>query len=123
MTTSNATALATRYLAAWNEADPTRRRALVAEAFSEDARYLDPLMQGQGHDGVAAMIGGAQAHFPGLRFTLHGTPDAHNDRLRFSWALGPEGAAPVARGTDFCTLAADGRLQNVTGFLDLVPGG
>lgn len=119
--TPAASEIATRYLAAWNETDAKRRLARVSEAFAEDAQYLDPLMRGQGHAGLADMIGAAQAHFPGLRFSLHGTPEAHNGRLRFSWALGPEGAAPVARGTDFCTLHADGRLHSVTGFVDQAP--
>ncbi|HSV51882.1 MAG TPA: nuclear transport factor 2 family protein [Burkholderiaceae bacterium] len=119
---ANATQVAQRYLAAWNETGAERRRGLIAEAFAADASYLDPLMQGQGHDGINAMIGAAQAHFPGHRFSLSGTPESHHDRIRFSWALAAEGAAPVARGTDFATLSADGRLQGVTGFLDQAPG-
>ena len=50
-----------------------------------------------------------------------GAVDGHNDRLRFSWALGPEGGEPLARGTDFALLSADGRLRSVTGFLDQMP--
>ena len=52
------------YIATWNETDPERRRALVAETFTEDAGYLDPLMSGEGHGGIAAMIAGAQAAVP-----------------------------------------------------------
>jgi hypothetical protein len=109
----------TTYIAAWNETDPERRRALVAETFSEDARYLDPLMSGEGQDGIAAMIGAAQAQFPGHRFELSYGPDAHNDVVRFAWTLhGADG--PVANGVDFGTVAEDGRLRNVTGFLETV---
>jgi hypothetical protein len=123
-TSSNTSAvrIAERYIAAWNEGNAERRRGIVAEAFAADASYLDPLMQGQGHEGINAMIGGAQAHFPGHSFSLLGTPESHHDRIRFSWALAAGGAAPVARGTDFATLSADGRLQAVTGFLDQMPG-
>jgi hypothetical protein len=105
-----------RYIAAWNEADPDRRRDLVAEAFAEDATYLDPLMEGSGTDGIAAMIGGAQQQFPGHRFELSEGPDAHHDRVRFAWSLVGE-AGPVARGIDFARTAGDGRLSEVTGFL------
>jgi hypothetical protein len=119
---SNATQVAERYLAAWNETQAERRRGLVAEAFAPEASYIDPMMQGQGHDGLNTMIGAAQVHFPGHRFTLFGTPESHHDRIRFSWALAAGGGAPVARGTDFATLSADGRLQSVTGFLDQAPG-
>ncbi|QRE74282.1 nuclear transport factor 2 family protein [Methylobacterium aquaticum] len=113
-------ALAARYLATWNETDPTRRRALLAETFTEGARYRDPLMAGEGHDGLDALIGAVQARFPGLRFRLAGRPDGYGDHLRFSWALAPEGGDGVVEGTDFATLEG-GRLAEVTGFLDRVP--
>ena len=109
----------TTYIAAWNETDPERRRALVGETFSEDARYLDPLMSGEGQDGIAEMIGAAQSQFPGHRFELSFGPDAHNDVVRFAWTLhGADG--PVATGVDFGTVTEDGRLRNVTGFLETV---
>ena len=119
----NAAQTASRYIAVWNEADPSRRRALIAEQWAEDAQYLDPMMQGNGHDGIDAMIAAVQDRFPGFRFTLHGTPDGHNDRVRFSWTLGPDGAAPVAHGTDFVQLTSDGRIRAVTGFLDQIAAG
>ena len=107
------------YIAAWNEADADRRRALVADAFADDASYVDPLMTGEGTDGIAAMIGAAQQQFPGHRFELSEGPDAHHDRVRFAWTLVGNGA-PVAAGVDFATVAEDGRLQAVTGFLEPV---
>jgi hypothetical protein len=111
----------TTYIAAWNETDPERRRQLVAETFSEDARYLDPLMSGEGQDGIAEMIGAAQSQFPGHRFELAGAPDAHHDRVRFTWHLKPAaGGDTVAVGIDFGVLAEDGRLRSVTGFLENV---
>jgi hypothetical protein len=63
----------------------------VARAFSVDASYVDPMMRGAGHDGIDAMIAGAQGQFPGYRFELDGTPDGHNDVVRFSWTLGLPG--------------------------------
>lgn len=107
-----------KYLAAWNERDADERQARVAEAFTKEASYKDPLMQGAGHGGIDAMIAGAQGHFPGHRFELAGTPDSHNDVLRFSWTLAAPGNEPVAKGTDFAVIAADGRLASVTGFID-----
>ena len=113
--------IATQYLAVWNECDAAARRALVARAFSVDASYVDPMMRGAGHDGIDAMIAGAQGQFPGYRFELDGTPDGHNDVVRFSWTLGLPGTAPVAHGTDVAQVAGDGRLASVTGFLNAVP--
>lgn len=122
--TTPAHRIAQGYLAAWNEADAGRRARRISEAFEAEASYIDPRMQGRGHEGLNTMIGAAREHFPGHVFSLYGTPDLHGNRLRFSWSLAPSGAvqaAPVARGTDFATLSVDGRLQEVTGFLDQVP--
>jgi hypothetical protein len=105
------------YIASWNESDPERRRALVERTWAEDGTYLDPLMAGAGAEEIAAMIGAAQAQFPGHRFELAFGPDAHNDRVRFAWRLVGSGG-PVAAGVDFATVAEDGRLRAVTGFLE-----
>ncbi len=110
-----------RYISMWNETDPVRRRELAARTVTDDARYLDPLMAGDGVDGIAEMIAGAQQQFPGHRFALVAGPDAHHDRVRFSWSLTANGGEPVAIGVDFATLAQDGRMGSITGFLE--PGG
>lgn len=110
-----------RYFAAWNEIDAERRRALIAQTWADNASYLDPLMQGQGHAGIDAMIAAVQERFVGHQFHQTGAVDAHHDRLRFSWELAPERGAAVVAGTDFGVVAADGRLQTITGFLDQVP--
>ena len=77
------------YVSTWNEPDPARRRALIGLAWAEDARYVDPLMRGEGHDGIDALIAGVQRRFPGCRFAVAGRPDAHGDNVRFSWAARP----------------------------------
>jgi hypothetical protein len=110
-----------RYFAAWNETDAARRRALIAQTWADDASYIDPLMQGQGHAGIDAMIAAVQERFVGHQFHQIGTVDAHHDRLRFAWELAPEGGVAIVAGTDFGLVAADGRLQTITGFLDQVP--
>ena len=105
------------YIAAWNEGDAGRRRELVAQTWTDDGTYLDPLMAGAGTEQLTAMIGAAQTQFPGHHFELTVGPDAHNDVVRFTWTLtGPNGAA--AAGQDFATVAEDGRFKNVTGFLE-----
>ena len=110
--------LINRYIEIWNEADRQRRRELIAQTWTEDASYVDPMMTGAGHDGIDAMIAGAQQQFPGHRIELTAGPDAHHDRVRFAWRmLDPNGATAIA-GVDFATLADDGRLRSVTGFLE-----
>lgn len=119
---NNVTDLIDRYIAAWNETDAERRRDLIAQTWTETASYIDPLMQAEGRAGIDAMIQGVQERFPGHRFRRTGEVDAYQDRVRFSWELGPEGGAAVAGGTDFGVVAAGDRLQAVTGFLDQVQG-
>lgn len=111
------------YFAIWNETAPARRRDLIEKTWAENAAYLDPIMAGQGHDGIDKMIAGAQAQFPGHVFRQIGKADNHNDRIRFSWVLvGPDGREAGIAGTDFGTVTNDGRLAAVTGFLDQMPG-
>lgn len=121
-TTLSPAHVADTYLATWNETDAPRRAALLEQAWTRDAHYADPLMAGDGLAQISALIGGVHERFVGFRFTRLGTPDGHGDHVRFSWTLGPAGAAeaPIA-GTDLVELK-DGRIRRVVGFLDRVPG-
>ena len=123
MTNDSHAALVDRYIASWNETDAEQRRAIIAETFTPDVRYVDPLMQGDGHAGLDALVGGVQAKFPGFRFTLARAAESVGDHLRFSWRLGPADAPGLVEGTDLARVAADGRLADVRGFLDRVPDG
>jgi hypothetical protein len=112
--------IAENYITAWNENDAARRQALLKATFTEDVSYHDPIMQGDGHAGITALIDGVQQRFAGFRFSLKGTPDGFADKIRFSWNLGPAGADSVIEGTDIGVIE-NGRLKSVTGFLDKVP--
>jgi hypothetical protein len=114
------TTIARRYIDLWNERTPSRRREMLSRDWAEDATYVDPLMRGEGHDGVDALIAGVQQRFPDFRFTLLGEPNFHGDNLRFCWGLGPDGVDSPIKGTDFAVLK-DGRIKSITGFLDQVP--
>ena len=116
------TAIAHRYIELWNERMPHRRRELLSESWTADASYVDPLMRGDGHDGVDALIAGVQQRFPDFKFKLIGEPNGHGEHVRFSWGLGPDGIDSPIKGTDFAVLS-DGRIKTVTGFLDQVPAG
>ncbi len=114
---------AERYFAAWNaEGDEAIAKA-VSDAFTEDATYTDPLADVAGHEGLAAAIAGAQAQFPGFEFRMKGSVDGNHNIARFSWDLvsKADGSSP-AGGSDVITLADDGRINTVSGFLDRVPG-
>ncbi|SIR51932.1 nuclear transport factor 2 family protein [Pseudacidovorax sp. RU35E] len=110
--------LARDYLAVWNDADDASRDRRLAANWRADACYADPMMQGEGRDGIATMISAARTQFPGHAFTLRGTPDTHGHFVRFSWTLAPDGGSAVAAGTDVVRLDAEGHIAEVIGFLD-----
>jgi hypothetical protein len=114
--------IARRYIELWNERTADRRRELLGEHWTNDASYVDPLMKGDGRDGIEALIAGVQQRFPDFKFQLIGEPNGFGDHIRFSWGLGPDGADSPIKGTDFAVLK-DGRIKSVTGFLDQVPAG
>lgn len=114
--------LARRYIAAWNEPEPGERARAVAELWTEDGTYTDPLAAVAGHDGIAAVIAGARQMFPGHVFHLLDGVDGHHDIARFGWELVPDsGGESVAVGFDVAVVGEDGRLRAVHGFLDKVP--
>ena len=114
--------IASGYIDLWNERTPSRRREILAENWTADAKYVDPLMSGDGPEGVDALIAGVQQRFPDFKFKLIGEPNGFGDHVRFSWGLGPDGADSPIKGTDFAVLK-DGRIRSITGFLDQVPQG
>jgi len=117
---SEHTDLIDRYIAMWNETDGAKRRALIDGIWVEGARYLDPMLEGEGRQGIDAMVAGVHAKFPGHKFARTSAVNAHHDRVAFGWALAPEGGAPVVTGTDYGVLAGD-KLQAITGFFDPPP--
>jgi hypothetical protein len=110
-----------RYLALWNETDPAKRQAGIAELFTADAGYADPLAAVSGHEGIDALITVAQSQFAGFVFRPHGTADAHHNLLRFQWELGPDGVEAPVVGFDVAVLTESGQIKQVYGFLDKVP--
>ncbi|WP_329224708.1 nuclear transport factor 2 family protein [Streptomyces canus] len=113
-----------RYFEAWNAGESKARTKAVAAAWAVGGGYTDPLADVVGHEQIAGVIAAAHEQFPGFAFRLTGAVDGHHDTARFSWELVSEvdGSAPVA-GFDVITLAGDGRIRSVLGFLDRVPNG
>ncbi|GIF67827.1 isomerase [Asanoa ishikariensis] len=113
--------LAERYIAVWNETDPTKRRRDIDDLWAPEGRYVDPLAVAEGRAAIDATVAAVQSQFPGMTFRLAGPVDGHHNQARFTWELGPaEGSAPIA-GFDVATTGDDGQLTQVLGFLDRVP--
>ena len=112
-----------RYFAAWNAPDEDSRAKAVAAAWTEDGSYTDPLADVRGHEALNAAITAARGQFPGHEFRHTGEVDGNHDIARFTWDLvsTADGSSPAA-GSDVITLAEDGRIISVKGFLDRLPG-
>jgi hypothetical protein len=118
----DARTVAQAYLSSWNEADPRKRQVLLAEHWTPDAAYADPMASVDGRDKIAALIDAVQQRFPGYRFSLLGEPDGHGQYVRLSWSLGPVGGDAPIEGSDVVTLVND-KIHRVVGFIDRAPAG
>lgn len=114
--------IARAYMATWNATGEDTCRALLEEHWAPDVSYVDPLAAVTGYAGVHAVVTGVHEQFPDFEFVLLGDVDAHHDQMRFRWGLGPVGSEPVIVGFDVVVLDHDGRIADVRGFLDRVPG-
>jgi hypothetical protein len=100
----------------WRTTDPAERAALVARAFTEDGRHVDQHADATGHAELVEMIAGVHAGFPGFQMARTSGVDRFGDQLRFAWDLNAADGSPIVAGLDIAEVAADGRLQRVTGF-------
>ncbi len=116
-------AVVARYLSAWNERQPTKRRAILDAVFTADATYTDPLGSVRGIEAIDGFISAVQEQFAGVTFVLGAKLDAHHEQARFTWnAMAPGVPEPVAIGFD--VVAFEGhRIRDVHGFLDRAPAG
>ena len=120
--TDTATAAAVdNYLAAYGEAEPARRKDLIAASFADDAHIADPPLEAAGHDGIDDMFAAVQQQFPGHTFRRVSAVDAHHQSARYEWELvAGDGTISVA-GTDFVRFGPDGKLVDVVGFFGPTP--
>lgn len=109
------------YLAMWNEIDPTRRARHIQQAWTADARYVDPQLEAEGYAALSEMVAAVQARFPGHRFRRISGIDAHHDQLRFAWQLVAPDDSVVVAGVDIGALDPDGRLRCIAGFFGDLP--
>jgi hypothetical protein len=115
------------YIEAWSTPDAAVRRELLDMSLADDASYTDPAYEVRGTEELADLIGrslsgeaydGAGA---GARIPISSGVDQHHGMFRFSWVLVDPQEQPILEGMDFVELAADGRLQRITGFFGAFP--
>ena len=107
-----------RYVAAWNEPDDDRRKALIDAALGADLWYRDPMLEADGREAFNAVLAAVRQQLPGHVLTRTSDVDAHHDVVRFRWALGVPGQPPTFAGIDVGKFDEDGKLHRIVGFAD-----
>ena len=119
MTTTNQTDVTQAidtYFSVLTETDATKLRQLADETWADDARYIDPHHDGQGHDVLVSLVEEVHQGYAGFTFRRSTGIDAISNQARYGWEfIAPDGSV-VLNGIDFATLGTDGRLKRVTGF-------
>lgn len=104
------------YVAAWNEPDRSRRRALLEASVTADAVYVDPTVELRGIAALLDHIDGVQLRLPGSRLELTSAVNAHHGLARFAWRKVLADGTALPDSIDVVEIAADGRLSRVIGF-------
>ncbi|KQX05762.1 MULTISPECIES: nuclear transport factor 2 family protein [unclassified Leifsonia] len=103
-------------LEVFGERDPAKRRDAMARTYTEDVVAADPEGQVGGYDELDAKVQEILDGAPGFVFRAEGSVYTAGDLHYLGWALGPEGAEPIARGAD-AVFVRDGRISHVYTFL------
>ncbi len=108
-------------LAAWNEHDPVKMRALVESALTADVAFTDPNYQIVGIDAFIDQMNEFRAEEGQARLAPTSGVDMHHDRARYSWVvLRPDGTR--FEGFDAVALdLAQGKISRIDGFFGPLP--
>ena len=129
---SRAGELADRYVALWNEADPSRRRRMIAGLWTEDGTHiLQPpeeirevaarpgigmtaVLEARGYAEIEARAATAYEEWVGsqeLSFRRRADAERLHDVVKFYWEAVANDGEAFAVGLSFLVLAEDGRVR------------
>ncbi|TFV98552.1 nuclear transport factor 2 family protein [Leifsonia flava] len=103
-------------LEVFGERDAAKRRDAIRRTYTEDVVAADPDGQVTGYEELDAKVQEILDGAPGFVFHAEGSVYTAGELHYLGWALGPEGADPVARGAD-AVFVRDGRISRVYTFL------
>ena len=135
--TPDALTIVDRYVALWNEADPTRRRVAIVELFTPDAEHIleapeemrsaarhlgfpTLTLSVHGHDELEFRVSSAYDEFVGsgnYRFRARGNGARLGTILQFGWEMvatelaGQADSEPAAVGLEVVALDGSGRIH------------
>ncbi len=109
------------YIAAWNETDADKRRALIEKCWADAATYTDPMADISGREALGEAIVQFHQQMSGARIVVSSGLDEHHDRVRFGWQLLQEDGSVRVEGIDVGRVDGDGRLTSIVGFWGVSP--
>jgi hypothetical protein len=101
----------------FGEGDAVRRRAAIAELYTDDCVLYVPPGIFVGHDALDKFAGDLRATHPHYVYTPHGAPQVLHNSARLAWGSGPKGEKPEYTGVDFI-IARDGKIAALYVYLD-----
>ena len=105
----------------FGEGDATRRRAAIAELYTEDCELYVPPGKFVGREALDKFAGDLRATHPHFVYTPQGEPQAlQNAAGRLAWGSGPRGEVPDYTGLDVI-IVRDGKIAALYVFLDSMP--
>jgi SnoaL-like domain len=104
----------------FGERDPARRRAAIAELYTEDCTVLLPLGRYVGHTALDQVAGELRAGHPSFVYTPHRAPQAVQDGGCLQWGSGPAGEPPRYTGLDVI-IVRENKIAALYVFLDSPP--
>lgn len=131
--------LAGRYVALWNEADPLRRRAAIANLWIEDGVHilqppqevreiaarrgigLTARLEARGHAALEARVTSAFEEFvaPGeFSFRRRDSATCLDDVVKFRWEMVSRDGDVAGTGLEFLVVAPDGRIRRDYQFIE-----
>jgi len=112
----DASAVVDRWLATWAEPDAAARERTLRELATADVQFRDRFSLVEGLADLLPHIAAAQRFMPGLSMRRVGDVRHCQGTVLSDWvAVGPTGQER-GKGTNVYALAADGRIESVTGF-------
>lgn len=105
----------TRYVAVWNEPDPSTRRTMIASLWAADGSEYTEESRYRGHEAMESRVTEAHTELVqdgGFRFHPEYDTRAHHNAISFTTRMVPAaGGDPAWRGRVFLVLDDDGRIR------------
>ena len=101
----------------FGEGDDARRRAAIAELYTDDCVLYVPPGVFVGREALDKFAGDLRATHPQFVYTPHGQAQAVQNGGILAWASGPKGEAPDYTGLDVI-IVRDGRISALYVFLN-----